>query len=298
MTKSLCPLGESRELPYRRGAQAPAPEAAEAEVAQRDVVWRVGSKEVPVRYPDAIWRGTDKHGYGNAGTHLQNGVVIHSMEGSLQAGFGVLDGPRQASWHFSVSQTGEVYQHVDTDNIAWTNGGFDANRLFWGIECEGVEGEPLTEPQFAALLGVVRWLWDVHDVGAFVRQETAFEHNEMVQFGSAPTACPSGRIPWERVIHELEGDPAEPIEEDEMKPVLINTASDGTHYLTDWMSRWAVSAVVLEQLRARNVFEGGSVDTISEEMMAAIPKGHSGGSGLTREETIGANQEAARRGTD
>jgi hypothetical protein len=118
----------------------------------------------------------------------------------------VLDGPRQASWHFFVTKTGEVYQHVDTDNIAWTNGGFDANRLFWGIECEGVAGEPLTEPQFEALVGVVRWLWDVHDVGAFVRQETAWEHNEMTQFGSAPTSCPSGRIPWGRLISSLEDD--------------------------------------------------------------------------------------------
>ena len=69
-----------------------------------------------------------------------------------------------------------------------------------------------------------------------------------------------------------------------MKPILINTASDGTHYLTDWMSRWVVSAVVLEQLRARNVFEGGSVDTIPEELMAAIPKGHGPGSGSYTDE--------------
>ena len=159
-----------------------------------------------MRYPDAIWRGTQKHGYPNTDTHLQNGVVIHSAEGSLAGALSVLDGPRQASWHFFVTKAGKVYQHVDTNNIAWTNGGFDANRLFWGIECEGVEGGPLTEPQFDALLGVVRWLWDTHDVGAFVRQETAWEHLEMTQFGSAPTACPSNRIPWERLISSLEDD--------------------------------------------------------------------------------------------
>ncbi len=170
-----------------------------------------------MRYPDAIWRPTDKHGYPNSDAHLQNGVVIHSMEGSLQAGFGVLDGPRQASWHFSVSKTGEVYQHVDTDNIAWTNGGFDANRLFWGIECEGVEGESLTEPQFDALMGVLRWLWDVHDVDVAVRRETLWEHNEMTQFGSAATSCPSGRIPWERVISSLEDDMPSQAEWDAMK---------------------------------------------------------------------------------
>jgi len=29
---------------------------------------------------------------------------------------------------------------------------------------------------------------------------TLFEHREMVRYGSAPTACPSGRIPWDRII--------------------------------------------------------------------------------------------------
>ena len=233
-----------------------------------------------MRYPDAIWRGTDKHGYPNSYAHLQNGVVIHSMEGSLQAGFGVLDGPRQASWHFSISQAGEVYQHVDTGNIAWTNGGFDANRLFWGIECEGVEGESLTEPQFDALLGVVRWLWDVHDVGAFVRQETAFEHNEMVQFGSAPTACPSGRIPWERLISELEG---EPIEEDDMKISVIKTQSSPTQWVTNFTTRWPLTSGKLKDEFVALVGDGieGGVHIVSDALMAAIPKGHGPGSGTT-----------------
>ena len=162
-----------------------------------------------MRYPDAIWRPTDKHGYGGFDTHSREGAVVHSMEGSLQAGFGVLDGPRQASWHFSIPKVGApIYQHVDTGQIAWTNGSREANTKFWGIECEGGgpghEGEPLTEPQFDALLGVLRWLWAAHQVGATVRQETWWEHNEMTRFGSAATSCPSGRIPWARLINEWE----------------------------------------------------------------------------------------------
>ncbi len=132
--------------------------------------------------------------------------MAHSMEGSLQAAFGVLDGARQASWHFSISKAGQVYQHVDTDNIAWTNGSYDANKLFWGIECEGVAGEPVTDPQFDALLDVLRWLWATHGVAAPEREETLWEHNQMTRFGSAATACPSGRIPWARLINEWEDD--------------------------------------------------------------------------------------------
>ncbi len=182
-----------------------------------------------MRYPDATWRPTDKHGYGDFDTHSQEGVVIHSMEGSLQAGFGVLDGPRQASWHFSISKTGEVYQHVDTDQIAWTNGGYDANKLWWGIECEGVAGEALTEPQYQALLQVLRWLWATHEVGAPVRQETLWEHREMTRFGSPSTSCPSGRIPWAALINEWEDDMAlDPVAdkatfEKMLRSVLSNT---------------------------------------------------------------------------
>lgn len=237
-----------------------------------------------MRYPVAIWRPTDKHGYPNSYTHLQNGVVIHSAEGSLAGALSVLDGPRQASWHFFITKTGEVYQHVDTDNIAWTNGGFDANRLFWGIECEGVEGEPLTEPQFDALVGVLRWLWDVHQVGAPVRQETMWEHNEMTQFGSAPTSCPSGRIPWERLISELK-----PIEEEDMKLKIIKTHSSPTQWVTDGMTRWPfTSQAILDEFAGLGLFEGGHV-IITDALMAAIPRSHgpakkSGSTGATAAE--------------
>ena len=156
------------------------------------------------RCPDALWRPTDKHGYPGNDTHLHQGLVIHSAEGSLAGMFSVLDGSRQASWHLSVAQDGRRYQHVDTGRIAWTNGSQLANEKFWGIECEG--RGPLTEPQYQSLVGVVRWLWDAHGLARYERQQTLWEHNEMTRFGAAPTACPSGRIPWTRLIADLEDD--------------------------------------------------------------------------------------------
>ena len=162
------------------------------------------------RYPEAIWRPTNKHGYPGNDTHLHQGLVIHSAEGSLAGLFSVLDGTREASWHFSVTQGGSVYQHVDTDRIAWTNGSLLANQKFWGIECEGgglgSPGEPLTEPQYQALAGVVWWLWKVHGLTRYERQRTLWEHNEMTRFEAPPTTCPSGRIPWSRLIAESEDD--------------------------------------------------------------------------------------------
>ena len=160
------------------------------------------------KYPDAIWQPTPKMGYPSTNIHLGEGVVIHSAEGSYASAMAVLAGPREASWHFFVCKDGTVYQHIDSANIAWTNGSFEANKKFWGIENEGMAGEPLTDPQFESLALLVKWL-----LGALkpVRKQTLWEHNEMTAYGAAPTACPSNRIPWTRLIAALEDDmtPAE-----------------------------------------------------------------------------------------
>ena len=92
--------------------------------------------------------------------------------------------------------------------MAWTNGSYESNRRFWGIECEGGGpnnmGEPLTALQLAALIGVVKWLWANHTPYPFERRVGAWEHNEMTRYGSAPTSCPSGRIPWDTIITALQ----------------------------------------------------------------------------------------------
>jgi hypothetical protein len=157
-----------------------------------------------MRYPGAIWRPTDKHGYGNDDTCLGEGIVAHSMEGPLAAAFGELDRPdRQASWHFSIAKDGTVYQHIETENISYASGSYQANRRFWSMEHEGVAGEVLEGVQLASSTAVMGWLLDGR---ALVRQQTAWEHNEMTAFGAAATACPSGRIPWAEIIAALEDD--------------------------------------------------------------------------------------------
>ena len=153
------------------------------------------------RYPDAIWSPSPKHGYPSTDIHDGDGVVIHSAEGSLAAAEGVLAGPREASWHFFVCKDGRVFQYVDTANIAWTNGSFEANKKFWGIENEGVAGEPLTATQFESLAKLVKWLLGPLPA---IRKQTLWEHNEMTAYGAQPTACPSKRIPWTRLIAKLE----------------------------------------------------------------------------------------------
>ena len=219
------------------------------------------------RYPEATWRPTDKHGYGDFDTHSQEGVVIHSAEGSLAGALSVLDGSRQASWHFFVTKIGQVYQHVDTDQIAWTNGSYDANKLWWGIECEGRAGEPLTELQHQALVRLVRWLWITHQVGAPVREETLWEHREMTRFGSPSTSCPSGRIPWAALINELEDDMATP---EEMQAACEAALDAKASEIRTWAKRGAVDAT-RDILKAVLATQAGDGPTL-EEMVEAFEK--------------------------
>ncbi|GBD12534.1 hypothetical protein HRbin24_00542 [bacterium HR24] len=153
--------------------------------------------------PFAIYRPGPAHkvGYGALTRSRKEGLVAHSMEGPLAAALAELDRPeRQASWHFSVARGGEIYQHYDTDLVVWASGSLEANRRFVAVEHEGWAGERLTPQQVEALARVIAWCADVYGWKTIERQVTLWEHREMTRFGSAPTACPSGRIPWPEVL--------------------------------------------------------------------------------------------------
>lgn len=147
----------------------------------------------------------EKVGYGPLRSSAKEGIVAHSMEGALAGALAELDRhDRQASWHVSIATDGTIYQHYSTDDICWASGSYEANRRFIAIEHEGRAGEPLTSAQIEALARVIAWCADVYGWRVIQRQVTLWEHREMVQFGSAPTACPSGRIPWGEVIAGIE----------------------------------------------------------------------------------------------
>ena len=139
----------------------------------------------------------DKTGYPNLNVRRGKGVVCHSAEGSLESALAVLAGPRRASWHFTVAKDGRVFQHYPLSTVTW-HGGFDANEDYVGIESEGVAGEALTVDQFWSLVRLLDWIRDQESWPIVERHVTLFEHNEFM-----PTACPSGRIPWDRIIPEM-----------------------------------------------------------------------------------------------
>lgn len=151
-----------------------------------------------IRYPDAVvdlapaWK--QEAWVRNAGL----GVVLHSMAGSYPAAKARLFSTDRASWHFSVLEDGTVIQHYDIWTVCW-HAGYTANTRYIGIEHEGV-GPPITEAQVKASAKLVRWLGQQLGWPRFqyARDGQLQEHNWWMA-----TACPAGRIPWERYIQEL-----------------------------------------------------------------------------------------------
>jgi N-acetyl-anhydromuramyl-L-alanine amidase AmpD len=130
------------------------------------------------------------------------------MAGSVAGAIAVLDDPaRRASWHFSVLRDGRVLQHFDSLAVAWHCGSRAWNARTIGIEHEGgyhPEDEPLTPPQLASSVALVRWLAAQHGF-ALRRRDGLWEHREVAP-ASDPTACPGGRIPWQQ--YTAEGSPS------------------------------------------------------------------------------------------
>mgnify|MGYP001610469326 FL=1 len=117
---------------------------------------------------------------------------------------------RQASWTFSIFKEGPPDQHYPLESIVWTNGSPQANIKFIGEEHEGVAGEELNGNQIlwtARITSSVRELCPRVKANPPQRRINLWEHNELTIFGASPTACPSGRIPWAKVIAEVEGIP-------------------------------------------------------------------------------------------
>lgn len=148
------------------------------------------------------------------------GEIKHSAEGSLSALFSELDRPdRTASWTFSHAKDGRLFQHYPLEAITWHAGlagdrridtSLIGNATLIGEEHEGGgpgnAGEPLTEAQYETSLYVsreVRQLCPHVAINPPTLRLNLWEHNWL-----SWTSCPSGRIPWQRLITDLEDDMA------------------------------------------------------------------------------------------
>ncbi len=164
------------------------------------------------RRPGPEW----KIGYDTGDRTLSQieGVVDHNAEGSMAGLYSVLDGPRQASWPFSLPKVGEPVQHYSLEKITWhaglpgdrrTDTSLIGNLTLVGKEHEGVAGEPWTENQlfWSAKIDVaLRHLCPAFGANPPTLRLNMWEHNWL-----SATTCPSGRNPWEEkfaLINEWE----------------------------------------------------------------------------------------------
>lgn len=151
------------------------------------------------------------------------GIVCHSMEGWLSGSLAELMKPsRQASWHFSNSLSGVLYQHYPLTASCWASGSWNANISYVAIESEGVAGTPLTQPQVDTALRLFK------ELGFTERGVNVFEHNEVATKwtpNAGPTACPSGR--YDAVFAALGGiDMADPLIDAVVRALTGLPASD------------------------------------------------------------------------
>jgi hypothetical protein len=151
-------------------------------------------------YPKAvIWPGPEnKQGYGSLRTRIAKGLVAHSAEGYLPGALGRLESTDQASWHGTIDVTGVVYQHYPLSACCWDAGSEYPNIRWAGWEFIGRAGEPLTQQQVAS--GIDLFIWQAEQEewpDVLLQKDTGTLHEHNWYF---PTACPSGRIPWDRII--------------------------------------------------------------------------------------------------
>ena len=147
------------------------------------------------RLPGPAW----KHGYNGIYVRQHKGALYHSMEGIWQAAYARLMSTDKVSWHLSLTYGGVWLQHYALDEVLW-HGGCTFAGMKVGVECVGRAGEALTRVQVERLAEFTAWLADEEEWERIALRETLFEHGWMVDYGAAPTACPSGRIPWTEVI--------------------------------------------------------------------------------------------------
>lgn len=154
-----------------------------------------GFVEWAIRHPGPAFKQYDVR-------NRQEGIVFHSMEGWLAGSFAELDKPeRQASWMFSCSLDGTLYQHYPVWTSCWASGNGLANTHWWSLELEGVYTMPINLEQARTVTRViaewhaVRPDKQVSRVGDLY-SKTLWEHREVDTLATpnaGDTACPSER---------------------------------------------------------------------------------------------------------
>lgn len=203
--------------------------------------------------PFAIWRPGPKWkaGYTVFGrTSEKHGVVDHSSGGPLAATLGELDSWKTKSWQFTNDDSG-LYQHYPISDVCW-HAGFKANKAYVGVESTGKD-DPLTLRQYDHLLELHLWLKERGVLTVCELRTDLWEHGWLM-----PTDCPSGRIPWSRLISDLKEEPME-IQDDFAELRAIEMAEMSGPETAHQLLRY-------EQMRTLSAIRHSKHESTGEEM--------------------------------
>jgi len=115
------------------------------------------------------YRSADPSNYTDAsrGAGDVRWVVMHTIEGSYEAGYSWFENPNaNVSSHFVIgNQDGQILQMVDVQDVAWTNGNSEYNWTGVNLELEGyANSTDFNENIYRQSADVVRHVCDKYDV--------------------------------------------------------------------------------------------------------------------------------------
>lgn len=141
----------------------------------------------------------------NPGQNPAKGIFCHSAEGYADNLLNLaVNGP--LSWHCSNLMDGRLVQHYPFTARCW-HAGAGPNQSYIGMEHEGVHTveTSLNDAQVANAIMVIdelsKWKGWVPSRGGV--EQTLWEHIEAPLIGGLPSQCPSGRIPWDKILAGL-----------------------------------------------------------------------------------------------
>jgi len=129
-------------------------------------------------------------------------IVIHTIEGSEQAGISWFQDPRsRVSAHYVVGHGGRVTQMLRDRDIGWHAGNWRYNADSIGIENEGWAGrDGWTDAQYAALADLVRRLCDRHGIPK--------DRDHVIGHAEVPDQDhrdPGPHFDWDRLLRAVRG---------------------------------------------------------------------------------------------
>jgi len=142
----------------------------------------------------------------NSGINPARGLFLHSAEGYEDTLLHlIINGPY--SWHASNLMDGRFIQHYPFTARVW-HAGPGPNQSYIGVEDEGLHTveTSLNDAQVTNAVRLIddlsKWKgWQPSRTGS--TDQTLWEHREAPMIGGYASACPDGRIPWDKIMAGL-----------------------------------------------------------------------------------------------